>query len=421
MGFWKRMFGLEAKSEITSSLDLFREIYGGGRQSHAGKLVNLETTLEDDTAYACMRVISEGVSQVPWHLFREKDNRKSVSDDPLDYLLYRQPNPWQTSYEFRETLMLHLLVAGNAYVFVNRIGSKREIRELVPLEPRRVSVKRNTDYTLEYTVTSDDGDRRVFGRDAIWHLRGPSWNSWSGLDAVKMARNAIGLSASLEQGQSEFQKNGARVTGIVSVKDKLDKDQFELLSNWIAKHQIGQERSHLPLIIDREGKYQPTAMTGVDQQLIETRKHQVESICRRFRVMPLMVGHPADMAARAATESIFLQHVVHTLMPWYQRLEQSADVNLLTDEQRRDGFFTKLNPNALMRGAAKDRAEYYSKALGSGGTKGWMTQNNVRDLEDMDRSDDPKADELPQPITKQVDPPADTPKDPPDPSGEDEE
>lgn len=395
MGFWSRLLGREEKM---TSLELFKEVYGGGRESHAGKVVNLDTTLEDDTAYACMRVISEGCSQVPWHLHQEVKGRRSVATDhPLENLLYRSPNAWQTSFEFRETVLLHLLVAGNAYVFVNRVGSKREIRELVPIEPRRVSVKRKPDDSLEYTVTADDGDRRIFTRDAIWHLRGPSWNAWMGLDAVKMARNAIGLSASLEQGQSEFQKNGANFTGIISVKDKLDKTQFELLSNWVARHQIGGDRSHMPLIVDREGKAEKTAMTGVDQQLLETRRHQVESICRRFRVMPLMVGHPADMAARAATESIFLVHVTHTLMPWYQRIEQSADVNLLSDEERKRGFYTKLNPNALMRGATKDQGDYFAKALGAGNGKGWMTQNDVRAAMDMERSDDPEADKLPQP------------------------
>lgn len=399
MGFWKRLFGAEEKM---SSLELFREIYGGGRESHAGKVVNLDTTLEDDTAYACMRVISEGVAQVPWHLYQEADGRKRIaSDHRLDNVLYRQPNEWQTSFEFRETLLFHLLVAGNAYSFVNRVGSAREIRELVPIEPRFVSVKQKSDYSLEYKVTADDGSSKIFGQDAIWHLRGPSWNSWSGLDAVKMARNAIGLSASLEQGQSEFQKNGAKTSGLLSVEDRLDKAQFEQLAAWMDRHMIGGDRSHKPMIGDRNAKYTPFTMTGVDQQLLETRKHQVESICRRFRVMPIMVGQSDKASTYASAEQMFLAHVVHTLMPWFQRIEQSADVNLLSDVERKQGYFTKLNPDALMRGAAKDQAEYFAKALGSGGGKGWMTQNDIRDVLDLDRSDDPEADKLPQPTVKQ--------------------
>jgi phage portal protein BeeE len=118
-----------------------------------------------------------------------------------------------------------------------------------------------------------------------------------------------------------------------------------------------------------------------------------------------MVGHAGDQTPTfASAEQFFLAHVVHTLMPWYQRTEQSADVNLLTDDQRRAGFYTKLNPNALMRGAAKDRAEYYAKGLGSGGSKGWLTQNDVRGLEEMELSAEPEADKLPQPIAKPANP-----------------
>ncbi len=414
MGFWKRMFTSEEKS-VTSSLALFNEIYGGGRDSWSGKTVNVDTFLEDSTAYACMRVLTEGVSQVPLHVYQEVQGRKRVaSEHPLDFLLYRSPNSWQTSFEFRETVMLHLLLTNNAYVFVNRVGLAREVRELIPIEPRRVSVRQLADYSLEYAVTSDNGERKIFHRDAIWHLRGPSWNSWLGLDAIKIARNAIGLSASIEQGQAEFQKSGMRPSGMIAVKDKLDKAKFEALAAWLDRHSIGGDRYGKPMVVDREATFSSVMMSGADQQLLETRRHQVEDICRRFRVMPLMVGHPADMAARAATESIFLQHVVHSLMPWYQRIEQSADVNLINEDQRRDGYYIKLNPAGLMRGASKDQAEYFAKALGSGNSKAWMTQNEVRDGLDLDRSDDPEADKLHQPTKQEPPKPAGDPAKPGD-------
>jgi len=396
MGILSRIFGREWKM---SSLELFREIYGGGRDSSAGVTVNTQVALETATALACGRVISEGCAQTPWHLMLEMDGRKRVADDPLDYVLYRRPNPWQTSFEYRETVLLHAIFCGNAYSFVNRVGVAREIRELVPIEPGRVSVKQRPDMSLAYEVRSDSGETKTFGQDAIWHLRGPSWNSWMGLDAVKMARNALGLAISLEQGQAEFQKNGAKVSGAVSVDGRLDKAQFEQMAAWLDRHQIGGDRSNKPLIADRNAKFMPLSMTGVDQQLIETRRHQIEEICRHFRVMPIMVGHYDKSSTYASAEQMFLAHVVHTLMPWYQRIEQSADVNLLSEEQRRAGMYTKINPNALMRGAAKDRAEYYAKGLGSGGGKGWLTQNDVRGFEDMDRSDAPEADELAQPAT----------------------
>lgn len=89
-------------------------------------------------------------------------------------------------------------------------------------------------------------------------------------------------------------------------------------------------------------------------------------------------------------------------MPWYQRIEQSADINLLTEDERHAGYYSKLNPDALMRGNTKDQGEFFAKALGAGNGKGWMTQNEVRSKLDMDRSDDPEADKLPQPPVKPV-------------------
>lgn len=399
MGFLRRVLGLEQKEDVRTSLELFREIYGGGRDSMAGVVVNLQTALEAVTVLACARILAEGVAQVPMHLHQEVSGRvRTATDHRLDGLLYRQPKRGQTAFEFRESLMFHLVLTGNAFVFVNRVGTRREVAELDLIEPGRVTVRKLLDGRVEYTVRGDDGRSQVFPRDSIWHLRGPSWNTWLGLDSTKLARNAIGLAVSLEQGQAEFQKNGARPSANYSVAERLSPERFEFLAKWLDRHVPGGDRYGKPVITDMGAKFTSMVMSAVDQQLIETRKHQIEEICRAFRIMPLMVGHPAEMAARAATESIFLQHVVHTLMPWYQRIEQSADVNLLTEEELAAGYRAKLNPNALMRGAAKDRAEYFAKALGTGGGKGWMTQNDVRELEDLDRSDDPEADKLSQPI-----------------------
>ena len=406
MGFWQRLFGSEKKDGIATSLDLFREVYGGS-PSRAGVSVTAQSALEVSTVLACCRVIANGVSQVPFRVYQDTGSgRKPASDHSLYGLLYRRPNPWQTSYELRETVMFHTLLAGNAYVFVNRVGMAREIRELIPIEPRRVAVRQKPGGALEYKVSDDIGGSQTFGQDAIWHLRGPSWNSWMGLDSVRLAREAIGLTISLEQGQAEFQKNGARPSANYAVAEKLSPEKFQFLSAWLDRHMPGGDRFGKPVITDQGAKYTAMVMSAVDQQLVETRKHQIEEICREFGVMPIMVGHADKTATYASAEQMFLAHVVHTLSPWYQRIEQSADVNLLTEADLAAGFYTKFTPNALMRGAANDRANFYAKGLGAGGTKGWLTQNDVRGLEDMDRDPDPEADKLPQPTNAQPAPKA---------------
>lgn len=395
MGFWSRITGRKS----ISTLDLFREIYGG-RESRAGITVGWQQALEVATVLSCVRVLANGVSQVPYRLYQESSGRRGLAKDhPLYALLYRRPNAWQTSFELRETIMFHLVLAGNAYVWKGMVGRERKLRALEPIEPHRVAVKRDaTTGTMTYTVTADDGAQRTFPASDIWHLRGPSWSSWMGLDATKLARNAIGLSIATENAHAAMHRNGPRVAGLLSMKDKISPEKFTFLSAWLDKHAADGERSGKPMILDNEAKYTPFGMTGVDAQHLETRKHQIEEICREFGVMPIMVGHADKTATYASAEQMFLAHVVHTLSPWYERIEQSADVNLLTPEERTQGYYTKFTPNALMRGAAKDRAEFYAKALGSGGGKGWLSQNDVRDLEDLDPSDDEGANALPQPV-----------------------
>lgn len=394
MGFWTKLLGLEAKSDDPTE----RVARQRGIVSSAGTRVTAETALQVSTVLACVRVLANGVAQVPFRVYQEDGNggRVPATEHPLYRVIYRRPNQWQTSHQFRETVMFHVLLTGNAYVFVNRVGSQRRIVELVPIEPNLVQVDQRPDGSIEYRVTSKNGAQQKFPTDAIWHLRGPSWNGWLGLDAVKLARDAIGLSISLEQGQSDFQKNGAQTSGLLSIKEKVSPEKFEFLSKWLDKHSVGGERSNKPLILDQGADYKSFTMSGVDQQLLETRKHQIEEICREFGVMPIMVGHADKTATYASAEQMFLAHVVHSLSPWYHRIEQSADTELLSETDQEEGYYTKFTPNALMRGAANDRANFYKAALGAGGSKGWMTQNEVRSFEELNRSDEPEADMLPQ-------------------------
>lgn len=396
MSWLSRLLGREAKAAITSSAELAAVMRG-----EDGPLT-WKAALEVAAVMACVRVIAQGVAQVPFGLYQDVSGQRGpAKDNPLHQLLHRRPNRWQTSYEYRETQMIRVLLMGNAYAFVNRVGRAREVREIVPLDPENVSVKQMDDGDLEYRVTMG-GQQKVFGSDAIWHLRGPSVNGWEGLGAVRQARVAIGLTRALEKGQLDFQRGGARTSGMLSVTQKLSAERFEQLAAWIDKHAPDGTRFAKPMILDDGATYTPFVMTGVDQQLIENRKMQVEEICRAFGVMPIMVGQSDKAATYASAEQMFLAHVVHTLSPWYARIEQSAEACLLTDEDRAAGRYVKFNANALMRGAAKDRAEFYAKGLGSGGSTGWLTPNDVRRLEDMDPLADPEADKLPKPAAQAV-------------------
>jgi HK97 family phage portal protein len=362
------------------------QLIRGGSKARSGAQVTLDNAYKVATVMACVRVLASGVSQVPFKVMRYDGSGaiEVATDHPLYDLLHRRPNGYQTSYEFRETIMHHVVLTGSAYVWKGMTGRDRVLRVLEPIEPHRVRVIKNDDMTLRYRVRADNGEEADFDQSEIWHIKGPSWNGWAALDALKMAAEAIGLAQSVEQSQGDLHKNGAVVSGMLSVAGTLSPQRFQLLSEWLEKRATSGDSAGKPLIMDDGAKWTPFRMTSVDAQHIETRVFQGQEVCRALGVSPAMIGLMDKAETFASSEQKQIQHVVNTLAPWYERLEQSAEVNLLSLEDQRAGLYVKFFAAGLMRGAAKERAEFYATALGSGGHgTAWMTRNEVRGLEDL--------------------------------------
>ena len=382
MNFWPFSRKSNADGSVATSLDLFRLLQGSFGTSSGLEISSLKA-LEVNSVMACARLIAEGLSQVPFQLYQQSGiNKNLATDHPLYDVLYRKPNGWQSSFEFREVMTMHAVLGGQAFAFINR-RPDGSVGELIPLLPGSVEVIRMDDWTLKYRVTTPSGEQRLLESSAVWHWRGPSWDGVIGLNAVRLARESIGLAMATEKSHAIMHKNGSKVSGTYSVEGTLGKEGYESLTTWINKNFAGVENAHKIMVLDRNAKFMPQTQSGIDSQHIETRKYQVEEICRAFRVYPVMVGYSDKAATYASAEQMFLAHVVYTLSPWYSRVEQSAEVQLLTDKERRDGYFVKFNAAGLMRGSHKDRSEYFAKALGEGGGRGWMTQDEVRGLDEL--------------------------------------
>jgi HK97 family phage portal protein len=376
--------------KAVSTLDIFREIYGG-RATSTGRTVSVGTAIDVSTVFACCRVIGEGVAQVPLKLMRESADGKQrlpAKDHPLYDKLAFSPNRWQTSFEYREMLAWHVVLTGNHYSYKNRMGGK--IIELFPFEPGTVKVLREDDGVLSYEVTAPDGSKRIFPAESIWHVRGPSLNGWYGLEAVKHAREAIGLAMSTEEAVGRLHKNSVRPSGVYSVEGSLTQDQHTALNKWLDGHMLAGEGSSKPLILDRAAKWTSMQMTGVDAQTLEMRRFQIEEICRFARVMPIMVGYSDKAATYASAEQMFLAHVVHTLAPWYQRLEQSIDAWLLTDKERAAGLYANFVEEGLLRGSLRDTKDTVLGYVNGG----ILTPNEGRAKLDMNPDQDPASDRL---------------------------
>ena len=382
-----------ARKASPGGYEMLREIAGwAGRVSKSGASVSIGTAIEVAAVMACLRVRANGLAQVPLKLMRESADGKTrlpAKNHPLFDLLKTSPNDWQTSFEYRETVSLHLDLAGNHYSFINR-SNRAGIMELIPFEPGQVRVDRAADWTLTYFVRGKSGDEQEFPAKAIWHIRGPSWNSWMGLEAVKIAREAIGLAMATEEQQARMQRNGVRSSGTYSVEGTLPDGKYKELKAWVDAEMGGVENAGKAMILDRSAKWLNTSMTGIDAQTLETRRFQVEEICRHFNVNPIMIFAESKNTTYASAEQMFLAHVVHSLSPQYQRVEQSGDKNLLTAAERASGLYLNFIDAGLLRGSIETQKDVILGYVNGG----LQTPNEGRALLDMNPDADPASDKL---------------------------
>lgn len=388
VGLFDRFRRQPAESKY-DTLDLWKEVYGG-TPTWSGSTVSLEDAMRVAVAFACGRVISEDIAKLPWKLLRQDGGAiHPATEHPLYDLLSTAPNPLQTSFEFVETMGLHLCFSGNSFAYTPRVSGR--IDEMWLLEPGWMTVHYEFQKQPRYEVKSPDGKvQMTLTGDEIWHVRGPSWSSVKGLQFMDLARQALGLTVALEKGQARLQKEGARVPGVLSVEGKLTDEQHKKLTAWIEKYHVGSDNAGRPMILDNAAKWAATAMTNVDAELSKMRAFQIEEVCRFMRVLPIMVQHSDGQAGYASVEQRFIAHGSHTIQPWITRIEKSADKNLLTRQERSEGYYTKFNEKALLRTTAKDQMEILARGV----LTGILTRNGARE-----KLDENPLDGLDEPLT----------------------
>jgi HK97 family phage portal protein len=397
MSWFGRLFRREEKAWGAAELAMLRDVFGT-RESMSGRAVNWQSALEVTTALACTRVLADGVATVPLKLmYRDLDTgrRREATEHPASWLLSHRPNAWMDSVLFRDTLMMHLALCQNGYVVLVKAPDGR-LLELLPVAPGKVRIVHSGAELPRYFVKGDHGQPDYpVPPGAMWHIRARAWDGVTGLDVTKAAREALGLALATEEQHAKLHKNGMQSPGVYSVNGTLNAKQYEDLARYLQKHVQGLANAHKPLILDRDAKWTPLATTGVDAEHLGTRRFQIEEVCRAMGVLPIMVGHANEQTTFASSENMFLAHAVHTLRPWHRRWESSGAAALLSDAEVRGGYYLKFFDAELLRGAAKDRAEFYAKGLGAGGSPAWLTPNDVRGFEDMDPADG--GDALPKP------------------------
>ena len=357
--------------------------------ANSGERVDEKSAMQIATVYACVRLLAESVAQLPLHLYRYTDGgigKEMAAEHPLYPLIHRQPNPEMSSFTWRETMMVHLLLYGNSFNQIIRDG-KNGILSLYPLLPENVEVDRDEHGELYYVYHAytdeapGETNRDIyFRRDEILHVPGLGFNGLVGFSPIAMMKNALGTNLAVEKYGSAFFKNGAQPSGVLEHPGVL-KDPEKIRRNWSAVYG-GANNAHQVALLEEGMSYKPISLPPEDSQFLSTRQFGVEEICRIFRVPPHMV-QDLQRATFNNIEHMGIEFVMHTLMPWLVRIEQAMIKDLLMEEEQ-DALFPKFNVDGLMRGDYKSRMEGYAIAINNG----IMSVNDVRRLENLDPLDE---------------------------------
>ena len=360
----------------------------------AGKTVNEHSAMQLTAVYACVRILAEGVAGLPLHLYKcgKNGSREKAVDHPLYFLLHDEPNPEMTSFVFRETLMTHLLLYGNCYCQIIRDG-RGQVAALYPLMPNQMSVDRDEEGQLYYTYlrSGEEADTMKKGTvyllpEDVLHIPVLGFDGLVGYSPIAMAKNSIGVGLACEEYGAKFFANGAAPSGVLEHPGTI-KDITRLRESWNAIYG-GSKNAGKVAILEEGMHYSPISISPNEAQFLETRKFQVDEIARIFHVPPHMIGD-LERSTFSNIEQQSLEFVKYTLNPWVCRWEQALTKSLLSPKEKRE-YCIKFNVDGLLRGDYQSRMNGYAV----GRQNGWMSANDIRELENMDKISEEQGGDL---------------------------
>lgn len=349
----------------------FREEYWTSAIATAssGVVVTPATAKRNAAVYACGRVYCETLASLPLLLYRRlggSSDRERATEDPLYALLNARPNNFQTRFEFVELLVNHLLFRGNFYALKSLTG-RGDVTALIPLNPDMVHVEVTRGEagatSLQYRLTNANGVA-TFPASQVLHVKNHSEDGYIGKSVIELAREAIGTALALDRQSNASFSNAARLSGILEHPQILSEEAAQRISKSWKDAYAGTANAGAVAILEEGMSFKPVSMTNADAQFIQSREFQLSEIARIFRMPPHMI-QDLSKATYSNIEHMSINFVTHTIRPMAVRIEMALMRDLLPEGKRED-YFVEFLLDALMRGDAQSRGEFYSKMFSIG-------------------------------------------------------
>lgn len=360
-----------------NSPELLEFIRGGA----GGGSVSVESALENSAVLRCVDLISGSIGMLPLNLMRRSDDGTMVvaEEHPLHRVLAWKPNAWQTPFEFKQLMQGWALAEGDAHALV--IRSMGRVIGLAPLQPGRARPEQRDDWSLVYKVTTKDGGVRELGAQDVFHLRGMSRDGITGLSRVKKAAAIIQTALSAQRAADRIFRQGVMAGGALKHPGHLGPEGVEHLRASLEQRYSGADAAGRWMVLEEGMSVEQFQSTAESSQLQEIRAQQIDEIARVFGVPRPLMGVD-DTSWGSGIEQLAILFVRFGLAPWFKAWEEAIRRTLL-EESEWPMLQADFDERELLRGTLKDQAEFFARALGSGGHPAWMTQNEVREQSGM--------------------------------------
>lgn len=349
----------------------------GLQATASGQHVDTRSAEGISAVFACVQALSESTACLPLHVFqRGEDGERQRAEDHALARVLRDPNPYQTGMEFRESLTASVLLEGNGYARIERNGSG-EVSALYPLEARAVSVVMLPSGSLAYDWNDVSGKRVRLLQDEVFHLRDrAAAGSYVGKSRIAIARETLGAGLAMRDHGATTFRNGARPAGFLEVDRPFSSTQLLDAVDAINRR-AGSLVAGKFLTLPHGMTFKGASLNMEDLQWIEAQQFNVAEVCRIFRVPPILVQELTH-ATFTNVQELGLQFVRYSLQRWITMWEQGINRALLGPIARRR-YYAEHSVDGLLRGQSEARATFYQTMIAAG----VMTVDECRKLENL--------------------------------------
>lgn len=382
-----KIFGIEIRKIKNDTTRVPLSRYTSGGMFYFSPRMTTAQLLANSTVNACVNIIADAVASLSLNVYKKgKNGREKVEKLPLAKVLKRNPNYNDTAYSFKQQIMLHLLLRGNAFIFIER-NPDYSVRALYPLDPDTVEICIDEKKDVYYKLTVD-GMQYKYNTTAILHIPAIRYNRLRGLSPMEYSTHSAKTGLELEEYTQNYFDGGIHSKLLVTVPvehKNWSKDDSQKLTEQLLDAYGGKENANKPLILSKGLTATPININGnSDSQLVENRSFSEKEIAKIFRVPLFMLGSEnSKFTNMEQSNTYFLQH---TLTPWLVKIQEYF--NRLLPVEMQDDCYVEFDTDTMLRADYNTRMNNYVKGLQSG----IYTLNQVLEMENLPKVNEDYAD-----------------------------